>query len=99
MLTAVCATSTVMVGNASFNSVGRIGAVRSAVRADWPLLSVSSRAAASAGRDAIAAGGASKSILGGGVAVAFLGAIMISVLPPAMPMASISLHYDHKMLI
>jgi len=32
-LTAVCATSTVIVGSASFNSVGRIGAVRSAFRA------------------------------------------------------------------
>jgi hypothetical protein len=88
-----------MVGSASFNSVGRTGAVRSAVRADWPLLSVSSRAAASAGRDAIAAGGASNSISVRAVAVAFWAAIMISVLPPAMPMASISLHYDHTLLL
>ena len=32
MLTAVCATRTVTVGNASFSNVGRIGAVSSAAR-------------------------------------------------------------------
>src|SRR3984957_7573501 len=81
MLTAVCATSTVMVGNASYNSVVRIGAVSSAARADWPLSSALPRAAAGAGRAAVAAGGASNSISVRAVAVAFWAAIMISAVP------------------
>jgi hypothetical protein len=88
-----------MVGNASFNSVGRIGAVSRAARADWPLSLALSRAATGAGRAAVAAGGASNSTLLRAVAVAFWAAIVIPAVPASDAGGVYLLHYDHTLLL